>query len=323
MAGFKYLFELEKKPHKWLLAVEWVILGYLLFTLLLILITYTKLENPQEMLWGRFGIVILILVMWLVYRLHPCRFTYLCRIASQMLLLSWWYPETYEFNKMFPNLDHIFAGYDQLLFGYQPALVFSQVASHPVFGELMHLGYASYYFLLVIVPLFFFFCRYTEFERMGFVILTSFFIYYVIFIFLPVTGPQYYYLAAGTENIANGVFPDVGSYFATHQESLPMPGYSKGLFYYIVESAHTAGERPTAAFPSSHVGVTTIIMLLAWRSRSRPLFWGIMPLFVLMCLATVYVQAHYAIDVVGGWVSGIAIYVILQFLGGKICGIRK
>ena len=319
----KHLFEIERKPRKGLLAVEWVIMGYLLLTALMVLFTFTKALNPETMLWGRFRIVMLTLAMWLVYRLIPCRFTLLCRIVVQMLLLSWWYPDTYELNRLFHNLDHHFAAYEQWLCGRQPALLFSQAISNPVFSELMHLGYASYFPLIALVSMFYFLFRYKEFDRTVFIILTAFFIYYVIFIFLPVTGPQYYYLAAGVDNIAKGIFPNVHDYFATHTEPLHMPGYSDGFFYQCVASAHATGERPTAAFPSSHVGITTILMILAWRSRSRLLFWGIMPLYVLMCLATVYIQAHYVIDVIGGWVSAIVIYIVLHFLWGKICAIKK
>lgn len=323
MKIIKHLFEIERKPKKGLLAVEWVVMGYLLLTVLVILFTFTKAMNPEAMLWGRFRIVMLTLAVWLVYRLIPCRFTLLCRITVQMFLLSWWYPDTYELNRLFPNLDHHFAAYEQWLCGCQPALLFSQAISHPVFSELMHLGYASYFPLIALVSLFYFFFRYKEFDRAVFIILTSFFIYYVIFIFLPVTGPQYYYLAAGLDNIAQGIFPNVHDYFATHDQPLPMPGYSDGYFYQCVASAHATGERPTAAFPSSHVGITTILMILAWRSRSRPLFWGITPLYILMCLATVYIQAHYVVDVIGGWVSAVVIYAVLQFLYGKICAIKK
>lgn len=323
MKIIKHLFEIERKPKKGLLAVEWVVMGYLLLTVLVILFTFTKAMNPEAMLWGRFRIVMLTLAVWLVYRLIPCRFTLLCRIIVQMFLLSWWYPDTYELNRLFPNLDHHFAAYEQWLCGCQPALLFSQAISLPVFSELMHLGYASYFPLIALVSLFYFFFRYKEFDRAVFIILTSFFIYYVIFIFLPVTGPQYYYLAAGLDNIAQGIFPNVHDYFATHDQPLPMPGYSDGYFYQCVASAHATGERPTAAFPSSHVGITTILMILAWRSRSRPLFWGITPLYILMCLATVYIQAHYVVDVIGGWVSAVVIYAVLQFLYGKICAIKK
>ena len=323
MNSIKYLFEIEKKPKKGLLAVEWVMMGYLVLTLLLMLFTYTKIQDPEPMLWGRFRIVMMTLALWAVYRMIPCRFTHLCRIGAQMALLSWWYPDTYLLNRIFPNLDHVFAGYEQQLFGCQPALFFAQSWSHPVFSELMHLGYASYFPMIALVTLFYFFWRFKEFDRTAFIILTSFFIYYVIFIFLPVTGPQYYYLAAGTENIAQGIFPNVYDYFATHNQALPMPGYSDGFFYHMVDNAHAAGERPTAAFPSSHVGVTTILMILAWRTRNKILFYGMLPLFVLMCFATVYIQAHYAIDVIGGWVSGIAIYAVLHFLYGKIWPVRK
>ena len=313
----KKIFEIERKPRKGLLAVEWVILGYMLLTLLLMLITFTKLQNPEAMLWGRGRFLVMTLALWGVYRMVPCRFTMFCRVGAQLALLSWWYPDTYEFNRMFSNLDHVFAGYEQQLFHCQPALLFSQKIANPVFSELMHLGYASYYPLIGLVTLYYFLYRYQEFHRVTFIILASFFIYYVIFILLPVTGPQYYYLAAGTDQIAQGHFPNVGDYFNTHDESLPIPGWKNGFFYQCVASAHAAGERPTAAFPSSHVGVTTILLLLAWHARNRKLIYTILPFFVLMCMATVYIQAHYAVDVIGGWISALLIYAVLFFLSKK------
>jgi membrane-associated phospholipid phosphatase len=310
--AIKNLFTIEKKPPKGLLTVEWVILGYWLLTLLFVFFTYTKIQNPESLIYGRLKVLALTAAMWGVYRMAPCRFTLLCRVGVQMALLSWWYPDTYELNRILPNLDHLFAGYEQLLFGCQPALLFSETITHPVFCELMHLGYVSYFPLIAVVTLFYFFWRYTEFNRTVFVILTSFFFYYVIFIFLPVTGPQYYYAAVGLEDIAQGIIPNLHDYFATHDEALPMPGNSNGFFYQCVASAHETGERPTAAFPSSHVGITTILLFLAWRTKNRRLFYCILPFYVLMCLATVYIRAHYAIDVIGGWISAIIFYILLQ-----------
>lgn len=306
------IFKIEKKPIKGLLTVEWVILGYWVMTLLFIFFTYTKIQNPESLIYGRVKVLALTAAMWAVYRMAPCRFTLLCRVGVQMALLPWWYPDTYELNRILPNLDHLFAGYEQLLFTCQPALLFSETINNPVFAELMHLGYASYFPLIAIVTLFYFFWRYAEFNRAVFVILASFFLYYVIFIFLPVTGPQYYYAAAGLDDIAQGIFPNLHDYFATHDEALPMPGNSNGFFYQCVASAHETGERPTAAFPSSHVGITTILLFLAWRTKNRPLFYGMLPFYMLMCLATVYIRAHYAIDVIGGWVSAVIFYILLQ-----------
>ena len=191
----KKIFEIEKKPRKGLMAFEWAVMAYLIFTLLLMMITFTKLQNPGAMLWGRAQVVISTLALWWVYRMIPCRLTMMFRVALQLILLSWWYPDTYDINQVFPNLDHVFAGYEQQLFHFQPALVFSQVVSNPVFSELMHLGYASYYPLIALVTLYYFLYRYQEFSRVVFIILASFMLYYVIFVLMPVTGPQYYYLA--------------------------------------------------------------------------------------------------------------------------------
>ena len=307
----RYLFEREKNPAKGLLAAEWVVMGYLLLTLALMLFLHTKLVNPASMLVGRVQIAAMTAALWGVYRLLPCRLTRLARVVAQMALLSWWYPDTYEFNRLFPNLDHVAASIEQSLFGCQPALLFSQLWSHPVFSELMDLGYACYYPMIAVVLLFYYIYRYAQFDRTAFIILGSFFIYYVLFIALPVTGPQYYYLAAGLDNIAAGTFPSLGDYFMTHQESIPNPGWPDGFFYQMVLDAHNAGERPTAAFPSSHVGVSTILMLLAWQSRSRRLFFSLLPFYVLLCLSTVYIQAHYAVDVLGGWVSALLLYGLL------------
>ena len=310
----KKLFVLDKKPVKGLMLFEWVMLAYALFTLLVMLFTYTKLQNPISMLSLRFQAVVMLVALWGVYRMIPCRLTMLFRVVGQLSLLSVWYPETFEFNRILPNLDHIFATWEQQLFGYQPALLFSQKLSNPVFSELLTMGYVSYFPMIVAVTLFYFFYHYEQFSRTAFIILASFFLFYVIFIFLPVAGPQYYYLAAGMDNIANGVFPNIGNYFETHSEGLANPGYAGGPFYKLLTMAHEAGERPTAAFPSSHVGVTTILLWLAWATGSRRFFWTLVPFGVLMFFATFYIQAHYAIDAIAGLFVGTLMYFLLRLV---------
>ena len=71
-----------------------------------------------------------------------------------------------------------------------------------------------------------------------------------------------------------------------------------------------AGERPTAAFPSSHVGMSTILMMLALRSRCLTLTAALTPFYVLLCCATVYIQAHYLIDALAGFASAFVVYAL-------------
>ena len=294
------LFSIDKSPKRGLLALEWLVMAYTVFTLLVALFTYTNLQNPDAMIWGRVRVVAMTAALWLAYRLVPCRLTLLARVVAQMSLLAWWYPDTYELNRMFPNLDHVFCRAEQSMFGFQPALSFASTFSWAPISELMSMGYAAYYPMIGLMVFFYFIARYKEFQRAS-------------IIFVPVAGPTFYFKAVGLEIIANGCFPAVGTYFNTHQECLPTPGYVDGFFYDLVEQAKAAGERPTAAFPSSHVGVSTVCMWLAYHARNRRLLYFLTPFYVFLCLATVYIQAHYAFDAIAGLVSGTLLYFILLF----------
>ena len=97
------LFSIDKSPKRGLLALEWLVMAYTVFTLLVALFTYTNLQNPDAMIWGRVRVVAMTVALWLAYRLVPCRLTLLARVVAQMSLLAWWYPDTYELNRMFPT----------------------------------------------------------------------------------------------------------------------------------------------------------------------------------------------------------------------------
>ena len=308
----KDYFKIDKNPKKGLMTLEWVMLGYMAITIITMLFTYTKLVNPEAMLWGRLRVLVMTIALWAVYRMIPCRITKMVRIIAQMALLAWWYPDTYEINRMFPNLDHIFAGWEQNLFGCQPALLFAKALPWAVVSELMSMGYFMYYPMIALVTFYYFFCRYYEAERAVFVMLTSFFIYYLIYIYVPVVGPTFYFDAVGISEITKGIFPALGDYFNTHTNCLPTPGYTDGIFYQLVEDAKNAGERPTAAFPSSHVGVSTICMLLVWHAGNRKMLYMMLPFYIFLCLATVYIQAHYLIDAIAGLISAVVIYFALM-----------
>ena len=215
------LFKIEKHPLKGLMAVEKVVMVYLLLTLVLAFFMYTKLANPMEVMMGRVRIVAITVALWGVYRILPCRGMRFVRVLVQMALLAWWYPDTYELNRIFPNLDHIFATWEQSLFGCQPALLFSKAVPSYIFSELFDMGYAAYYPMIALTVFYYFICRYREFERAAFIVVGAFFIYYVIFVFVPVVGPTFYYKAVGIKTIAAGIFPNMHDYFNYHQDCLP------------------------------------------------------------------------------------------------------
>ncbi len=296
---------------KGLFAVEKVSLIYNLLTSILILVMFGQLVNPMNMLLDRIIIAGMTFLLMYLYRLAPCKFSAFVRIAVQMSLLSYWYPDTYEFNRFFPNLDHIFAHWEHAVFGMQPALHFCEIMNYNWFSEAVNMGYFSYYPMIFLVVLFYFFTRFAQFEKVSFIITASFFIYYLIYIFVPVAGPQFYFPAIGMENAEQGIFTSIGDYFNNNRELLPGPGYADGFFYKLVEGSQQVGERPTAAFPSSHVGISTILMILAWRAN-KILFACLSPFYILLCCATVYIQAHYLIDAIAGMITAFIIYFMVS-----------
>lgn len=306
----------REEPQIRFLAVEKLNLLYNLFTTLLIIIFFNRLNDPQAMLLGRFFIAFATFAVIYVYTKFPSMATRLLRVVSQMALLSYWYPDTFEFNRIFPNLDHLFATLEFDLFGCQPALLFDQVCSGLFWREAFNMGYWLYYPMIALVSFYYFFCRPKEAERCTFVIMASFFLYYIIYIFLPVAGPQFYFPVIGEEIAAAGPYPELGDYFNLHPEITIAQEGKGGLFTELVGMAQGAGERPTAAFPSSHIGVTTILVMLAYRAK-KWLFAVMFPVYMLLCCATVYIKAHYLVDAIAGLVTGVLVYYLTTWLYKK------
>lgn len=310
MQYIKKLFERESENG--MLSVEVITLIYVAITTVMTIIWWDGINNPRDMIAWRIGVVAYIVLANYIYHFRPSRAMMLMRMVPLLLCLINWYPETYEFCKQFDYQDHVFAKIDWSIFGCQPSIEFSRNLSSVFWSEAFNLGYYSYFYMMIAVLLFYFVARYSDFQRASFIFLASFFLFYFIFEFFPVAGPQYYYCALGEEAAKNPVFPEMHHYFRDHTEILPID--VRGIFSKLVLMAQETGERPTAAFPSSHVGMSTICMILAWQTRNRLLFWICIPFWILLFFATVYVKAHYAIDTVTGLFVGFAFFFLTQWL---------
>ena len=296
----------KRNEEKGLWSMEKITLIYMLFTTILIAIHWNGLNDPMGMVNTRIIMLAVMAAMYGIYRFYPCRALRIARVFPVLLGLIFWYPETYDFCSQYPYLDHVFADIDQVLFGCQPALLFNKALSSTFWSEAFNMGYYAYYYMMGATVIFYLLCRYQQADKAGFVFLASFFMFYIIYEFLPVAGPQYYFKAVGVEAAAMGEFPAVGYYFQTHTEMLTPE--IKGIFSQLVIGAQEVGERPTAAFPSSHVGMSTVTMLLAWQTKNKWLFWVMFPVYLLLCCATVYIQAHYLIDSICGFFTAVLFF---------------
>ena len=306
----------RKETYKGLTTSELLTLIYIAITSVMIVCYGSAIDSPLTLIGTRIAVLCGIGILYAVYRRYPCRATWLLRSIPLMLALSFWYPETYHFARNLSYLDHVFAHADWMLFGYQPSIEFSKTVTSVFWGEAFNLGYYSYYFMMVGVVLYCFCCRFEQSERYAFIFLGSFFLYYLIFEFVPVAGPYYYFKAIGLEAAMSGNYPDIGHYFATHTELIHAE--VRGIFSQLVHDIQEAGENPVGAFPSSHVGMSTVTMLIAWQTRNKWLFWALMPLYILLCIATVYIMAHYLVDTISGFISACLFFWLMNICYEKL-----
>jgi len=294
------------KPNFRFFLVEKLTLAYILITTIAIL-SLAGYSRVYPLMMHR--LIILSVILFLAYldSILNWRSIKILRNVFIGMLIVFWYPETFDINRFISNHDYLLANWDQMLFGFQPAFLFCQFFTWHWFSELMNMGYFFYYLLIVGSIVYIYFNHREYFEYFFFTILFSFFVYYLVFIIFPTAGPQYYYSAIGIQNIKSGVFPQIGNYFNQNPTLIP-PHVEHGFFVDLVERVQKFGERPTAAFPSSHVGISTLILLLLIRGRHYSIFIITFPLYLILVFATIYIQAHYVVDVIGGIISALILY---------------
>lgn len=256
--------------------IDIVTLGYLTITLSYILLSSGRLNG--EFVHILLRIIVIGLVCWLAW-ISPkinSRLGLFFRNIYPFILFGVFYSETdYLNNILFNNLDSVVEKVELWTFGLHPSVAFSKCFPQKWFSELMNFGYFSYYFLIILLPLWLFIRRIDSFQYVVFTITTTFYLFYLFFIIFPVAGPQFY-LQESLRSIPNS-----------------------GIFRELVKFAEWVGEGATAAFPSSHVGMVVIIGCLAYR-YAKELLAVYLIFGLLICFSTVYIKAHYAIDVIGG-----------------------
>lgn len=298
---------MKSKIYIKLLAVEKITFLYILITF--IFISYLKSQNHPvgNLLSARIIISIVILTLAYINSVLDLKIINFLRIAFIGFLLTYWYPETFEFNRYFNNYDYLLASWEQNLFGFQPALVLKEIFYDSFLSELMYMSYMSFFVLIFLTGIYFYFKNYKFFEFYFFSIIFSFAVFYLIFILFPTSGPQYYFKAINGEDINTGIFPLIGSYFNSHTFELKRD-LNSGFFQHLYEFTHHVSERPTGAFPSSHIGISTLIMILLFRKSHTNLGAFLLPLHFFLVLSTVYIRAHYVVDVYAGFILSFILY---------------
>lgn len=269
---------------------ELVFIIYMIITAGLIVVYSSTLPNAFRLLLVRSAFVLMILLLsWLEIKGKYSRIIDLIRYAFPLLIISYFYTETDLLNNLIikSDLDPWFSKLEQNLFGFQPAYEFALYFPSNIVAELMYFGYFSYYIMLILVPLFLYFKRGDEIaNKTMFIIIFSFLMFYLAFIVFPVAGPQFYY--STWPELPQGI-----------------------LFGPLIRIIQANGEAPTAAFPSSHVSICLMLIFICFR-HALVLVKLIIPSALLLILSTVYIRAHYLVDVLAAFMVTPPLYLLSE-----------
>jgi membrane-associated phospholipid phosphatase len=188
--------------------------------------------------------------------------------------------------------DGIVLRWEQLIWGGQPSRDLAAAAPYLGLSEILHAAYLSYYIIIYGPPLLLYLRDKAAFEQGVFTLMLAFFVHYLFFVYFPVQGPRY-------------VFPPPGGPIA------------QGKVYALAQHVLEAGSSRGAAFPSSHVGVSTAQCVVV--ARHLPRLLPVVALLTLgLALGAVYGGYHYATDAVAGFGLGLATALVAPRLRRKL-----
>jgi len=273
-------------------AFEWVALGYLAVTSVLIALFTSNVKHPLRLLGAQAGVAALLFFLSWAGEWAEIRRAESGRTLTTRWWHFWrhWYPHLF-FLFCFEELAYLMRlirpdwqdakliAFDYWLTGVNPSVWLEQFAT-PFRNDAMQLIYFTYFtYLLIVGGVFYFRKEWQAYWSVMTYSMVGYSIGYLIAIFFPIESPW---------------FSMAGWWKA------PLAG---GPFTAIMNFIEHYGRVRGAAFPSAHVTGATAALWGAWKYR-RWLFWAMLPFFAGMCMSTVWGRYHYAADVFAGMITG-------------------
>ncbi|MFN3411481.1 MAG: phosphatase PAP2 family protein [Exilispira sp.] len=263
---------------------------------------YIKSGNlvfDREILMGFFFLIANFLILLWIKISNPSKnkLVQFFRLFYGQVFYAIYFPECITLSQLFYNnnsFDSIFAYLDFLIFHYQPAVEFSKpFINNRYINELFFFSYFFYYLLMTAGWWILFARKKHKLAHYCYFVLTlSFGFLYIWYTFFPVKGPKFF-----IESLYNVWYSNFQGFYFTE------------LMKRIFNSTNLGG----AAFPSSHVAISLIALFLN-RNYNRNLMPVILPLTFTLMLSTVYLYAHYFVDVVGGIFAAVILYTYVPLL---------
>ena len=283
-------------------AFEWVALGYLAASAMLMALFSHHLAHPWKLLSTQATAAAIIFSLCAVFARSQQR---AIQNGTSFRTAFWhfwrhWYPHlfflfcfeelAYLVHLVDPNWqDGKLIAFDRWLVGVHPSVWLEQFSA-PVSNDVCQLVYLTYFVYLLVLGGILYYCR--EWHAYWSVMtysMVGYAIGYMIAVLFPIESPWFAMAGMWHGDLHGGPFT--------------------ATINFIEHFGRVRG----AAFPSAHVSGAVAVVWGCWRYR-RWLFWIMLPLVAAMCVSTIWGRYHYIADVFGGMVTGTLGYFIGSWL---------
>jgi membrane-associated phospholipid phosphatase len=251
-------------------AVDWGVLAY---AAIASVVALARLQRIPGVEWTLVANALVIPLVWLLNRPGMGRFGRGLAEVYPIILVILFYGalDVLTGHGAITTHEKAIQHWETAIFGGQVSREWWQRYPSRFWSTLLHAVYASYYLIIAAGPILFLWRgEQRNLRRVVLAVSATYGICFVIFLLYPVAGPNYEFPRPSAEFLDNG------------------PAH---LVYALLQRGSSYG----AAFPSSHVAAALVAAFATWLgSRTLGLILAVPSL--LLVVAVVYCQMHYAVD---------------------------
>lgn len=274
---------------------------------ILLIVTVIGVGGHVRFLQASLGFPIGIMLAVIVYQLILKRFrpnynpkiSLILRDWLPFLLITFIYENLHDLSKHFYDIDiaGLMMKWDIAIFGVEPTLWMQKIYS-PLLTDLMAFSYALY-FVFPLIIMFFLSQdeRHFEFREMALALTFAFIMGFIGYVVWPCSPPRY---------------------FITDMFTSPAVLHGPFIFDRLQAAWDGLSVIPCGAFPSLHVGISTVALLYAWKFRRfstlyKWIWYLYIPLVASLWVSTVYLRHHWVIDIFAGWAVAITGFALSEY----------
>ncbi len=262
----------------------------MLFCFLLVSIVFIALSRKkQNSVWPLFlvGNVVTLIFAGIIFQFKQSNI--IIKLLADwlpLLLILFYYQNAGLLSRTFLQTtfdDKIIAFENSIFRSNHPCMWLSETANSYWLSEFLHFCYISYYFLLYGIPFYFYVTHDSAmFYQIEYAEVLTLLACFLTHAFIPVLSPR--------------------TIFEKIKEPLNQ-GRVFRVAHFILERGSAAG----TAFPSSHVAIGTLVLLVTFHLQ-LPFLFCAAPFALGLIISTVYGRFHYVIDFVFGALYGYAVF---------------